>query len=176
MHFANQESPPKVTFYSSMSCSYWTCCWCWGIVEGGSLQETSPSAPLGVTQCHPQSSFSMELCFLGMRMRRKGHNNFFALCPATLIPRGFCLLGQWAPEAGVCREWLRLHLPREQELDPPVPLELWTGESQPYLWPIQVLGLWEVRSRSKVGGFSSCRVRPELKNGNSKVWDNTPKS
>lgn len=65
----------------------------------------------------------------GDAVRQEWHDNFFALCPGTLISRGFCLLGQWAPEAGVCREWLRLHLPREQELDPPMSLELWTGES-----------------------------------------------
>ena len=31
-------------------------------------------------------------------------------------------------------------LPREQELDLSLPLELWTGESQPCSWPIQALG------------------------------------
>lgn len=52
------------------------------------------------------------------------------LFPLTLTPRGCSLLGKWAPETGVCYERLRLHLPREQELDPPMSLELWAGESQ----------------------------------------------
>lgn len=97
----------------------------------------SLTAPLGVTWCTPQSSVS---CLLEMGMGQEGQDDFSALCPPTLIPRGHCLLGQWATETGVCYEWLWLHLPREQELDPPLPLELWAGESQPSLWTIQRRG------------------------------------
>lgn len=72
---------------------------------------------LGEQGCHPYSSSMASL-------------RYTSSCLLTLIPSGYSVLGEWAPEAGVCCERLWLHLPREQELDPPVPLELWAGESQ----------------------------------------------
>lgn len=47
--------------------------------------------PLGVTLCRPPSSVSMPS---GDGDGQEGQDDFFALCPPTLIPRGRCLLGQ----------------------------------------------------------------------------------
>lgn len=61
----------KANFCCSTSCLYRTCGWCWGIVEGGSLQEPAAFCP---SWCHPMPSpelFKIYIYFLLIYLRDK---------------------------------------------------------------------------------------------------------
>lgn len=133
----NQEIPPKVIF-TSTPCSYWACCWCWWGVGDGPPQDASLMPFLESPGSLPRAQFPWPWAFWGWEWNRKGGMTFL-----------LCVLPLWFPEDTVYldgepqrQEYVVNDygfLSREQELDLSLPLELWTGESQPCSWPIRAL-------------------------------------